>query len=239
MARDWIKLWTYEWLLGSTRYELTPAERSIWTDFLALAGLYHKDGKREGKIPADLRALARTLNVDQALLQRAITKFEAHGKIQVEEDGIRLINWQKYNPSRQEIWTHQYPEKARESQRRYDRKRHPKTSEDIRRPPMTADDPDRDKDEDKGNGDIADAFAIYEQEIGVTTPHIVEQIRDALQCYPEAWVADAIKIAVERNKRSWRYIEGILKSWVTQGRGEKAPLGVVKTIEDYLGEESE
>jgi len=36
--RQWIKLWVEEWLGGTTRFELDPAERSVWADLLAMAG---------------------------------------------------------------------------------------------------------------------------------------------------------------------------------------------------------
>jgi DNA replication protein len=35
------------------------------------------------------------------------------------------------------------------------------------------------------------------------------------------WIAEAVRIAVERNVRSWRYIAAILERWKKEGRGEK------------------
>ncbi len=61
-------------------------------------------------------------------------------------------------------------------------------------------------------------FALYEQHIGPLTPMIAEQLRDAEQEFPAAWLEEAIRIAVERNKRNWRYILGILKRWLAEGK---------------------
>jgi hypothetical protein len=36
--RSWIKLWVNEWLDGTTRYQMTSAQRALWVDLLAMAG---------------------------------------------------------------------------------------------------------------------------------------------------------------------------------------------------------
>lgn len=65
-------------------------------------------------------------------------------------------------------------------------------------------------------------FKQYENNIGPLTPLMADTLRDAEQTYPEAWIDEAIQIAVERNVRNWRYIEAILKSWQQGGRdGQK------------------
>ena len=63
-----------------------------------------------------------------------------------------------------------------------------------------------------------DIFTLYEQNIGMLTPIIAEELREAEQLYPETWVKDAIKEAVSLNKRNWRYIARILERWSTEGR---------------------
>jgi hypothetical protein len=109
MAREWIKLHVDKWLDGSTRNELSPAERAIWIDFLALAGRYQKDGKRDGLIITARDSLSRVLNVDRRLLDRAIEKFLEYGKITIDDEGIHIVNWSVYNPSKQEIYEDKHP----------------------------------------------------------------------------------------------------------------------------------
>jgi len=63
-------------------------------------------------------------------------------------------------------------------------------------------------------------FVLYEQNIGLLTPMIAEELRDAEKTYPASWIADAFREAVELNKRSWRYVLRILERWRVEGRGE-------------------
>ncbi len=63
-----------------------------------------------------------------------------------------------------------------------------------------------------------DIFTLYEQNIGMLTPMIAEELREAEKLYPEVWIRDAIKEAVSLNKRSWRYIARILERWSAEGK---------------------
>jgi len=64
-------------------------------------------------------------------------------------------------------------------------------------------------------------FTLYEQNIGLLTPLIADELREAEQAYPADWIEEAFREAVSLNKRSWRYIRAILEHWRTEGRGEK------------------
>ena len=64
-------------------------------------------------------------------------------------------------------------------------------------------------------------FRLYEEHIGPLTPMIAETLREAEKQYPEVWIADAIRIAVEKNARNWRYVEAILRRWQEEGRDEQ------------------
>jgi len=64
-------------------------------------------------------------------------------------------------------------------------------------------------------------FKLYEENIGPLTPLLADALKDAEQTYSEAWVAEAIEIAVTRNKRNWRYVEAILKRWKNEGKNER------------------
>jgi DNA replication protein len=65
-----------------------------------------------------------------------------------------------------------------------------------------------------------DIFTLYEQNIGMLTPLIADELRDAEQLYPQSWIRDAINEAVALNKRSWRYIARILENWSAEGRSD-------------------
>ena len=66
-------------------------------------------------------------------------------------------------------------------------------------------------------------YGLYEENIGVLTPMIVDAIREAEAEFPNDWIEDAMRYAVERNARNWRYIRKVLDSWRHEGRrSEKA-----------------
>jgi DnaD/phage-associated family protein len=64
-------------------------------------------------------------------------------------------------------------------------------------------------------------FTLYEQNIGLLTPMLAEELKEAEQQYPSEWIAEAFKLAVDNNKRSWSYARKILERWKTEGRAEK------------------
>ncbi len=65
-----------------------------------------------------------------------------------------------------------------------------------------------------------DIFTLYEQNIGMLTPMIAEELREAEKLYPEVWIRDAIKEAVNQNIRKKSYILAILERWSAEGKGD-------------------
>jgi DNA replication protein len=65
-------------------------------------------------------------------------------------------------------------------------------------------------------------FTMYEQNIGLVTPIVADRLVEAIESYPESWIADAIGEAVTYNRRNWRYIQRILENWASEGRTDEA-----------------
>jgi DnaD/phage-associated family protein len=63
-----------------------------------------------------------------------------------------------------------------------------------------------------------DIFTLYEQNIGMLTPMIAEELKEAERLYPVDWIRDALREAVTQNKRKWSYISAILERWSAEGR---------------------
>ena len=61
-------------------------------------------------------------------------------------------------------------------------------------------------------------FKLYEQNVGLLQPMIVEELKEAEATYPPEWIEEAFHEAVVRSKRNWRYIQAILQRWETEGR---------------------
>ncbi len=66
--------------------------------------------------------------------------------------------------------------------------------------------------------DRPNIFTLYEQNIGPLTPMIAEELRDAEQIYPIGWIEEGIRLAVQNNARSWRYVLAIIDRWQTEGK---------------------
>jgi DnaD/phage-associated family protein len=64
-------------------------------------------------------------------------------------------------------------------------------------------------------------YQLYEANIGPLTPMIAETLRDAEDAYPNAWIEEALQIAVAKNVRNWRYIAAILERWQNEGKDER------------------
>jgi DnaD/phage-associated family protein len=64
-------------------------------------------------------------------------------------------------------------------------------------------------------------YTLYEQNIGLLTPLITDELKKAEQEYPPEWIDEAFREAVSLNKRSWKYIRAILERWRVEGRQDE------------------
>lgn len=81
-----------------------------------------------------------------------------------------------------------------------------------------------------------DIATLYEENIGMLSPIIAEQLVELERDYPPAWVREAFRIAVEANKRNLRYIETILQRWKAEGKDDGKPArnpGAARRATDY------
>jgi DnaD/phage-associated family protein len=68
----------------------------------------------------------------------------------------------------------------------------------------------------------------YEQNIGLITPIIAEELRDIVKTYPFEWFPDAVREAINNGARKLSYIKRILERWAVEGKGN----GTKKTDRD-------
>ncbi len=71
----------------------------------------------------------------------------------------------------------------------------------------------------------SDIYNLYEQNIGMLTPILAEELQEAEHRYPAEWIQDAFREAVRANARSWKYIHSILKRWEREGKNDGKPVG--------------
>jgi len=94
---DWLPLWRNKWLMGSTRWELDPGERSVFIDFLCLAAADDGFIRANPLTPYPIAYLAATLQAPAELISRTIEKCIEVGKVVRLENGILYIaNWKDY-----------------------------------------------------------------------------------------------------------------------------------------------
>ena len=74
-------------------------------------------------------------------------------------------------------------------------------------------------------------FALYEQNIGMITSIIAEELKEAEKLYPPQWIEEAFKEAVTLNKRSWKYIARILERWASEGKDSGEHRRSIKKID--------
>jgi len=94
----WLKLWTRGWLEGSIRFDLTPAQRSVFLDLCALA--------RESRNPPWVQAnettayphswLASKLNIPLDLLEETLEACKKQKRISENNTGIRVLKFEFY-----------------------------------------------------------------------------------------------------------------------------------------------
>ena len=96
--KRWVKLWVQESLIGTVRFDFSPAERGVWFDLLILAG----NCRLEGIIAAGPGSpyphnwIAGTLNIDIELLESTLEKCKLSDRIVENGNGIEILNWGKY-----------------------------------------------------------------------------------------------------------------------------------------------
>ena len=69
---------------------------------------------------------------------------------------------------------------------------------------------------DEINTEPKKVLLFYEQNIGLLSPFILEDIEEYQKQISEELIIEAIKRAVESGKRNWRYAKGILNNWLSQ-----------------------
>ncbi len=67
---------------------------------------------------------------------------------------------------------------------------------------------------------VPDIYTLYEQNIGILTPLVADELKEMEKLYPPEWLRDAVKEAALHNKRNIRYISKILENWSVEGRSD-------------------
>jgi DnaD/phage-associated family protein len=236
----WVKLHTQETLFGTTRRELEPAERSLWFDFLCLAG----DSPEPGHIfvapgiPYTDDQLCHLLNIPPALLERARTKMVKAGKIALDGGCIRITNWTRYQGDYVRMQRHRErvtnvtptpavtKETAALDKTRQDKSDDPDkvrrgNSDDLPAAATTRAERGPSQDPEKPAKNYAAVKALHEDTfgpVGIATAQVLNKL--ALE-FPLNWIGEAYKEAATHDAKTIAYVRAILRRW--RQDGYKAP----------------
>lgn len=127
----WIKWYSIDWINSTARDELTPAERSTFTDFVCLASF---PGSDPGTFKfSSWEALARKLNTPLEVIESTRDKCTAN-RISVSSNSegllVTILNWNKYQgvKSDNSFWQeHQKSDNNISPKNRVDKTRQDKT----------------------------------------------------------------------------------------------------------------
>jgi hypothetical protein len=118
--RQWVKLWVNEWLEGTTRYEMSDAQRAFWIDLLSMAGRSRFPGvicagEVEGKLIGYPLSKYQALPSGPLDIEATFNLFVQRGKIalEVSHDSpaalylIRIVNWGRFQSEYQRTKNYQ------------------------------------------------------------------------------------------------------------------------------------
>jgi DnaD/phage-associated family protein len=208
------KMWKDDWFL-----DLEPREKLFFiylftNESTTLTGLY-KIG---------LKVIEFETGLSREFISKTFDKFARDGKVFYDAGVIWVVNLRKYNDSRSPKvqsridWElSQIPDciiknryKAHNIQYQYS------IDTNSENPPLTIQ--YNTVQDSTSKTASAEIFQTYEENISLLTPMLSEKIGSWIDDYPEAWITDAIKEAVNNNVRKPAYIEKILKTWQAEGR---------------------
>lgn len=187
----------------------------VWVCLLSLAN----DATDRGKLMIsddtyyDIDDIEEITGVHQSKLEELLMLFVSLGMLSEIGNGYEITNWN----------TRQF--KSDNSTERVKNFRS-KNIETLQQRYKTVIDTDTDTDtEEETEQDSQPAVVVdklyttYESEFGALIPIVAEKIADLGDLYPENWILEAMRLAVQQNVRKISYVEAILKRWKTEGKG--------------------
>lgn len=202
----------------------------IWVKLLAAAGKANSNGyiMLTESIPMNEEEMATIFNRPLNTVRLALQTFKRYGMIEVEDDAIRIKNWElhqnidgmdrvrKLNAERNK----RYRERKKQAQLEAP-KRENNVSVTSRDGTETDLDTDLDIDKEKETDNRQETevgqsvvYQFYESNIGPLSPFVGEEIGYEIDEYGPELVLEALKESVIANARNKiKYAQGILRNW--------------------------
>ena len=215
------QFWKDEWLI-----DRDPLERYLFSylftnDLSSISGIY--------KLP--LRVIVNETGLEKDFIIKTLSMFQDAKKIFYKDGVMWVLNMRKYHKNasprtmtKVNADVHEIPDCDVKTSYLYYEKTgiYSTDTVSILRSENESVSKSVSVNENGGSGGI-DEFAqltiAYEKNVGALTEMIGHTLSDDLDEYGLTLCIDAIGEAVRSNKRSWKYIQGILKNWKRDGRG--------------------
>lgn len=180
---------------------LSETAETIYDRLYILAGVLDADGLfiENGRVLSH-DEIAYRLRKETNKLTKSIKELQKAGLIHVNGKGPQIIDWKH-----EQIDLNTKREKDRERQHRHRG--------------VT-----RDTDVTGSDSDVSRSVTSIERETQTQTKTLLSLLsdhREFLEKQHPEWITDAIKIAKDNGKQSDKYIAGILKNWILEGRNVK------------------
>ena len=192
-----------------------------------------------GQFPTGRKALARDLNdgmkpkqqLSESTWWRHLNNLEKWGKVNIKKTNkysvVTVVNWSLYQENEHHLnnsWTaneHQMNTKWTSIEHQMNTNKNDKNDKNV-------------KNERSNNttttDNARDAIAFYQNNFGMATPYVAEDILYWINDIGDEMVIEAMTRSLERNKTNWGYVKSILRSWHNKG---------IKTIEQARAEQVE
>lgn len=240
------KIWKDDWFI-----ELEPVEKLFFVylfsnDEAEISGIY--------KLP--IRVMQNETGIDRVSIQAMLKKFEDQKKVVYRDGVVWVVNMQRYHqnasPKTQvkvsrtiafipecdiKLWYLYYQKTGIYSTDTVSIRDTVNKAKQILNVSIN-------KDEAKGEPQPPDlddwepdpsakVFKAYEQNIGMVSKIVSDQIGGLVDDYTADWVMMAIEEAVKNEARNLAYVEGILKRWKKDGlkSDKRTQSGAVKSTE--------
>ncbi|MGF3113710.1 phage replisome organizer N-terminal domain-containing protein [Facklamia sp. P9177] len=223
----------------------------IWIQMLCLAGKINDGGMiyMGQNLAYSDEMLATILGHPINIMRAALNTLEQFSMIEINDDGmIDIVNWEKHQSTDKMAIVRK---QNRDRKRKYDLRKKlrelgydPDSSEvptkldeleeyvdnvsvtlrnalEVRSKKLE----DRSKKIEvrNNNNDLQSIVNFYQENIGQASSFVIDSLRDWSEMISPDVVMEAIKVAIEMNIKNMKYINGVLKNWLSRN---------VKTVED-------
>lgn len=216
--------------------ELSPEEKYFY--------LYLMTNNRTtqcGVYRFNLKVMAFDLGYDKSTVEKLLSRFVSNGRIKYneEENEIYLVNWLKYNSARSpkvakvidkqlaDVRTVEFKDDVISRCIQYGypigtvskKEKYPIDTVSQPEPePEQTKEPEPTQQKEVEHDAVVVALQFYEKNISFMMSSFErEQIEQDVEEFGSDMMIHAMKIAIKSGKRTYRYIEGILKKWRLEG----------------------